>query len=108
MYFSDWKEKRKYNISPSLLWEYDIHGADWDWDFMKVTVVQRVIESGRKEDYYAMFQLYGGIEKVRDIVKDIPKLSAKDINWVCELFDLKKEDLLCYTKMLSRKRLIAY
>jgi hypothetical protein len=105
MYFKDWQKAKRCNISPTLLWEYDTNSADWDWNHMKITVVTRVIESGRKNDYYAMLQLYGGYYKVREIVKEIPKLSHKDMNWVCTLFNLKKEDLKCYTRMLSRKKL---
>lgn len=108
MFFSDWKKYPHREISPALLWEYDLNSSDWDWDYMKVTVVQRVIESGRIDDYYAMFQLYGGFRNVAKIVKQIPKLSPKDMNWVCNLFHIKKESLLCYSRMLLRKKLFDF
>lgn len=108
MMFKDWKEYPHKEITPSLLWEYDLNSPDWDWDYMKVTVVQRVIELGRIDDYYAMFQKYGGFNNVANIVKQIPKLSPINMNWVCTLFNLEKEYLLCYTKMLSRKKLFNY
>ena len=65
MFFDDWKEHKKETISKALLWEYDTNSPYWDWNKMSKTVVQRVIERGREEDYYAMFQLYGGFENVK-------------------------------------------
>ena len=106
--FSDWKEYPKKEISKSLLWEYDTTLPDWDWNYMATTVVQRVIERGNRNDYYAMFQKYGGIMKVRNIVKEIPDLSPKDMNWVCVLFNLKKEQLKCYTRKSLREKLLRY
>jgi hypothetical protein len=103
--FEDWQKYPHCEISPDLLWEYDIASPEWNWNYMSVLVVQRVIERGRKDDYYAMFQRYGGFDEVRKIAVRIPKLSPIDANWVCCLFDLKKQDLSCYTRMLSRKRL---
>ena len=51
----------------ALLWEYDIN--TFDWQKSKRLVVQRVIEMGTPEDFFAAFDLYGGINGVREIVK---------------------------------------
>lgn len=99
--WSDWEEQIKRNpqIKQSLLWEYDL--ANFDWQYMRALVVERVIERGWDEDYYAMFALYGGIENVRSIIQDeVLFLSNKDIAFVCVAFDLKKEDLRCCTRKL--------
>lgn len=56
--------------------------------------------------YYTGFNLYGGIEGFREIIKEIPFLSPRDMNFACIVFDLKKEDLKCYTRKLSRERLL--
>ena len=69
MFFEDYKTHKLESVSPSLLWEYDLSSKDWDWDKMSKIVVQRVIEQGRKEDYYAMLQMYGGFEGVKKIIK---------------------------------------
>ena len=46
--FDDWKEKSKgAEISPSLLWEYDM--SRFDWYAMRTVVMQRVIEQGLDE-----------------------------------------------------------
>ena len=107
MYFDDWKDKSKnLTVSRRLLWEYDL--SHFDWQDMRVVVMQRIIERGTTDDLYAAIRMYGGIENVREIIKQIPVLSDKDMNFVCNFFNLKKEDLKCYTRKLSReKRLIS-
>lgn len=102
--FDDYKKYGACSVSPSLLWEYDLSDFDW-WKSRKI-VVQRILERGWLEDYYAGFNLYGGIEGFREIIKEIPSLSPRDMNFACIVFDLKKEDLKCYTRKLSRERLL--
>ncbi len=92
------------SISPSLLWEYDLSNFDW-WKSRKI-VVQRIIERGWLSDFYAAFNMYGGVEGFREIIKEIPSLSARDLNFVCNAFNLNKEELRCYTrKQLRDQRL---
>lgn len=83
----------------ALLWEYDIN--TFDWQKSKRLVVQRVIEMGTPEDFFAAFDLYGGIDGVREIVKSVPYLNDLNIHFVCTLFNLNKEELKCYTKKQS-------
>lgn len=70
----------------------------FDWQKSKTIVVQRVVELGAPEDFYAAFDLYGGIDGFREIIKKIPNLSDIDINFVCIIFKLKREELRCCTK----------
>lgn len=92
----------KCSISPSLLWEYDLSDFDW-WKSRKI-VVQRIIERGKLNDYYAALNLYGGMDGFRSILKEIPFLSEHDMRYVCAVFHLKKEELLCYTRKLLREQ----
>ena len=104
--FQDWETKIKDNpqISPHLLW--DIDKSKIDWDKMKVFVVERVIERGDVNDFYAMFRLYGGPDGVKEIVKKTSFYDPRDEAMARTLFDLKKKDLECYKrKRLRRKRL---
>lgn len=78
----------------------------FDWWKSRKIVVQRIIERGWLKDFYAAFKLYGGIEGFREIIKEVPCLSARDMNFVCVVFDLKKEDLKCYTRKLLRDQLL--
>lgn len=101
--FTDWKEKSKgLTISPSLLWEYN--PSQIDWQNMKHIVVTRIIERGRMSDYYAAIGLYGGKDNFTQIIKELPYLTDKDIDFVCKIFDLKKEELSCYTRKQLREK----
>ena len=95
MFFKDYKTNPNTKIRESLLWEFRNEDVDF-WE-MKTIVVQRVIERGRINDFYAILNLYGENE-VKAIIKNISYLNNKDIAFVCAVFDLKKEDLKCYIK----------
>lgn len=88
-----------HRINQSLLWEYDM--TRFDWQSSKTLVVQRVVEMGEPEDFYAAFDLYGGIEGFREAIKYVPYLNALDMHFVCTVFNLKKEELRCYKKKQS-------
>ncbi len=105
MIFDDWESRKKEKISKEILWEYDIEDPNWNWEKMKNIVVQRVLENGREQDYYAMFQIYGGKTKVREIIKNMPFLGPRELSWACVLFNLKKEELRCYTRQQLRKKI---
>ncbi|MGY0426392.1 MAG: DUF6922 domain-containing protein [Polaribacter sp.] len=92
MFFEDWEKyaNNEVSISKTLLWEYDL--TNFDWEAMKIKVVQRVVERGWETDYFAIFKKYGGIENVREIIKQIAFLKEKHINFVCVLFNLKKKN----------------
>ncbi|MDR0834253.1 MAG: hypothetical protein LBN93_08750 [Candidatus Symbiothrix sp.] len=98
--FQDWKKKIKDNpqaVSKQLLWDVDYD--TFDFQKGRRLVVRRVIERGWENDYYAAFNLYGGPKGVREIIKEIPgQLHPKDETFVRTVFNLKKEDLQCYTK----------
>ena len=103
--FQDWKERIKDNpqVYSGLLWDVNTSKmTDEDWQRMKLFIVERVVRYGRESDYYAIFKLYGGPKGVREIIKQIRSmLEPKDEAFVRLVFNLKKEDLICY----ERKRL---
>ena len=101
MPFADYKYHMTPTIRPSLLWEYDL--SIFDWQAMRDIVVQRVLERGRRDDYYAMLNLYG-LDGVRDALRAIPYMNDKDMNFACHTFNLKKEDLKCYKLKHSRQQ----
>ena len=94
MIFEDCKQHQESVIRPSLFWEYDM--SRFDWAKMRNVVVQRVLERGHMDDYYAMLNLYGW-EGVREALRMIPYMNRKDMNFACFGSDLKKEELRCYT-----------
>ncbi len=101
--FNNWEEKSTgLSISKKLLWEYD--PSTIDWFRMKHIVVTRVIERGWMNDFYAAIRLYGGMDNFKQIIKELPYLSDKDMDFVCKIFELKKEELLCYTRKQLRMK----
>ena len=100
-FFDIWEKEAPVNVKlrPHLLW--DICQEDIDYQKIKELVVQRVLERGCPNDYVFILRIYGGIEGVREIIKNLPKLSPKDEAFALSMFNLEKSDLLCY----ERKRL---
>jgi hypothetical protein len=102
MFFEDYKLHKDAKVRKSLFWEYDIEKINWQQ--MKILVVQRVIERGRIDDFYAILNLYG-LETVKETIQLIPYLNDKDLAFVCSVFELKKENFKCYTnKRLTKQR----
>lgn len=98
MFFDDYKLHREARVRESLLWEYDLDR--FDWQAMRMLVVQRVVERGRMDDFYAILNLYG-LEAVKEAIRQISYLNPKDLSFVCSVFELRKEELKCYTKQQS-------
>ncbi len=105
MFFDDWEEKSVgLKVSERLLWDCDLSRVDWN--AMRVLVVQRVIERGSLNDVYAAIRLYGGIENFKAIIREIPILSDRNMNFVITVFHIKKEELKCTTFRESRPRCV--
>jgi len=101
MFFKDYKTKCNAQIRESLLWEY--RKDDVDYGKMKSIIVQRVIERGRMNDFYAILNIYG-LSEIKRIIKNITYLNDKDIAFVYAVFGLNKEDLKCYTRKQLQKQ----
>ncbi|MDR2557106.1 MAG: hypothetical protein LBC49_05280 [Bacteroidales bacterium] len=102
MTFDKWQEYN-YNINPVLLWDYDT--SNFDYQKGRSIVVERVLELGRPEDFYAMLKIYGGFENVRQIIKnDVLSLTNQTIPFVETMFNLKKSELRCYKRQQLRKK----
>ena len=105
MIFDDWEEHPGHKIRPHLLWEYNLD--TFDWHKSRAIVVERVVERGRPEDWYAAIHLYGGLDNFIDIVKnEVVRMHPKNLSYVCVGFDLKKEDLKCFHHSKRREELI--
>lgn len=107
MFFEDWEDNTIFpnaEIPKYLLWEYKLD--NFDWHKMRHQVVQRVIELGRPEDFYAAIRLYGGLDNFIEIIKELPYLSDKDITLVSAMFHIKKQHLKSYRNKRVRKKLL--
>jgi hypothetical protein len=100
MPFADYKYHTDASIRPSLLWEYDL--THFDWLKMRTIVVERVLERGRREDFYAMLNLYS-LRGVKEALKEVPYMNNRDMNFACHAFGLRKEELKCYKNKLLRQ-----
>jgi hypothetical protein len=69
---------------------------------MRDIIVQRVIERGWPNDWYAMLNLYG-IDGVKSAIKNIPYLNQKDMNFVSHQFNISLSTMKCYKKKQSVK-----
>lgn len=87
-------KNKTYSLRKVLLWEYNLN--NFSWEQMQATVIQRVVERGRIEDFQFILAQYG-INEVRNSIKKIPQLHEKDMAFVCAVFNLKKEELRCYS-----------
>jgi hypothetical protein len=87
--------KRHTKIRRHLLWEVNLE----KFDYFKTShlVVERVVQCGDMDDWLTIFNLYGE-EGVREKIKLIPYLNAKDLNFVHKIFDIPLNDLKCYVK----------
>lgn len=95
IYLSDYKKHPDAKINPALLWEYNL--SDFDFQQMRNVVVQRVIERGWPDDWYAALNLYG--EKgMKEAIKAIPYLNDKDMNFVSHVFKIPLSKMKCYEK----------
>lgn len=95
MYFSDYKYHLLAALRPSLLWEYDLTG--FDYQDMRSIVVQRVIERGWPDDFFAILNLYGE-QGVAETIRNIPTLNRVDMNFVHVVFDLPPTELRSYAR----------
>jgi len=69
MFFDNYKLHRQAQIRETLLWEYDM--TRFNWHDMRSIVVQRVIERGRINDFFAILNLYG-LDGVKEAIKRLP------------------------------------
>ena len=80
---------------------------EFDWQKYRKTVVERVISMGRLSDWYAAFDLYGGIRGFRKIARDeAVDLSQRDLDFMCMALNIDKTKTKCYKQIQLRKALL--
>ena len=98
MFFDAFKNFPNATLNPGLLWEYN--NANIDYTAMRGVIVQRVIERGWPDDWYAMLNLYG-VDGVKEAIKGLTYLNEKDMNFVSHQFDIPLSAMKCYEKKQS-------
>lgn len=66
---------------------------------MRNVVVQRFIERGWPDDWYAALNMYG----MKTAMKELPYLNNKDMNFVSVIFEISLSELKCYIRKQSRQ-----
>ena len=95
-------ERGQHRINRALLWEYRME--DFDWQKYRKTVVERVISMGRLSDWYAAFDMYGGIRGFRKIARDeVVDLSPRNLDFMCRVLNLNITETKCYKQAQLRK-----
>lgn len=95
-------EKGQHHINQGLLWEYRMD--NFDWQKYRKTVVERIITMGRLSDWYAAFDMYGGIRGFRKIARDeVVDLSPRDLDFMCMALNIDKKQTRCYKQIQLRK-----
>ncbi len=95
MYFDNYKLYPDAKINPALLWEYDLE--QFDFQKMKSIVIQRVVERGYPNDWYAAINMFGE-DEIKETIKNLPYLNDKDMTFVSVLFEIPLTELKCYIK----------
>ena len=95
-------ERGKHQLNQGLLWEYCLD--DFDWQKFRRIVVERVIKMGCLFDWYAAFDLYGGIRGFRRIARDeVVDLTPRELDFVCRALNINITDTKCYKQAQLRK-----
>lgn len=98
MYFDDFKKHKKAKLNKDLFWEYDTEKMDFKKHIE--IVVQRVIERGDMEDFYALFNMFKK-KDIAEAIKKIPNMSAGDIEFVSHVFEIPKVELEAWHHMIN-------
>lgn len=101
--FTTYKEQKgKHQLNQGLLWEYALD--NFDWQKYRRVVAERVIAMGRLFDWYAAFDLYGGIRGFRKIARDeVVDLSPRDLDFMCRALNIEKTETKCYKQAQLRQ-----
>ncbi|SIS84656.1 DUF6922 domain-containing protein [Belliella pelovolcani] len=94
---------QKTDIKPSHFSSYlfwDIAVDSLDWDTSAPLIVERVLQLGQLEDWN-LLKSYYGIDKILELAKKLNSLDDVTINFLCTIFEQKKEDFKCYTRRQS-------
>ena len=92
--------QEKPDLPKRLFWDFRYEKMDWKGDYL--TVMERVLERGTKQEWKEMIRFYSEQKVIHALKKEIKFLADYAIADVCNFFPLQKEELLCYTRKQSR------
>lgn len=91
----------KPNLPKHLFWDQRYDEIDWVSGYR--SIIARVIERRNEDDWQEMLRFYGQSGVVNTLLHEIKYLPDFAIEDACNYFNLRREDLLCYTRKQSRR-----
>jgi hypothetical protein len=85
-------------LNPLLFWDCDYTKIDFEKNYG--FVVERVLERGSFDDWFAIKKYYG-IEKIKQAALNARYLSRKVLAFCSTIFDTPQEEFRCYKLMSS-------
>lgn len=80
-------------LNPLLFWDCDYSKMDFENNYSQV--IERVLERGSFDDWFAIKKYYG-MDKIKHAVLNARYLNHKVLAYCCTIFDLKQEDFRCF------------
>jgi hypothetical protein len=96
MYFDNHTDFPNAKINLNLFWEYDLKSFDFQKQIS--IVVQRVVERGIAEDFFALYNLYGR-EMVDEVLRQVPAFSQRDLEFINNVLEVPYSQLLAYQNL---------
>jgi len=96
MYFDNHADFLKARINPDLFWEYNLKAFNFEQQID--LVVQRVIERGGGNDFYALYNLYGK-DKVNISIRRIPIFGQREMEFIDVVLGVPYKELAAYDNM---------
>ncbi len=90
----------KPNLQPRLFWEFRYDEIDWQKSAR--SVIERVLVWGVDEEYEEIIRFYGRDRIVHALIMEHVMIPNYMMDHVIGYFGLKKEDLYCYRRRLTR------
>lgn len=88
------------NLEPKWFWDFDYEKIDWQASYK--TIIARIIERGKQEQWEELVRFYGEDKVVGALKNEIVFLPDYAIEEACRYFPVKKQEMLCYTRKRSK------
>jgi hypothetical protein len=90
----------KPNLPKRLFWDWRYDAIDWQQ--LYPSVIARVLERGTNEEWEELIRFYGQPKIITALKEEILYLPDYSIDGITGYFNLKKEELACYTRKQLR------
>lgn len=90
----------KPNLERWLFWDTNYDTIDWQKAYR--TIIEGIIERGNVADWEEIVRYYGRDKVISTLRDETAHLQDDAIEAVCAYFPIKKEEMRCYIRKLSR------